>query len=105
MKINSRKEFEKYLDSLNFSIGIYLIIQDVTTEVIEDIYVAKFTNFNEDGSNWYLESPNQLMEYGENFEIESWQTAPFLQFPLERLRIIPEATEMIAYLKEKNSAV
>lgn len=114
-QIKGEKEKQEYFEELIKGTGAYFNVKYPDGEN-EFIWVKKFENWNEDGSHWYLESPNQLMKYPNitsqdlepyydeeddetyespfvhcylkdetAYEIESWQTSPYLpeQFEIE----------------------
>jgi len=61
MKINNEQELQKYLDCHIKYIGSYaLVTYNNHTEVI---WIAKHSNHREDGRNWYLEAPCNILKY------------------------------------------
>jgi len=122
MKINSREERQKILeDYIGEKIGAYAVV--TYNDHTESIWFANMgKSFSEDGSTWFLEAPNQLYTYNiENnkdkryyhrqglvirgnkaYEINSWQTAPFLPDVIDDLTFITE-DECVDYLLSMNS--
>jgi hypothetical protein len=123
INISNKKEKEKYFDEQIKECGAYFNVKYPSGEK-EFIWVKKFENWMNDGSNWYLESPNQLMKYdikdislesyydeeeketlipfehcyidGDTaYEIISWQTSPFL----------PEEFEIEFFTDDEDDAV
>ena len=100
MKINSFKERYNYLESVMKEIdsAYFLVTFDSHTE---PIYINKFKNWDKNG-DWFLESPCQLMKFqlfdeednvvnGKyHYEIESFQSVPFLPDKLDEMVMISE---------------
>jgi len=121
MKINSKEERQKYLEeNIGDDIGSYALV--TYDNHIESIWIANMGNsFSDDGKNWYLESPNQLytseiddkqtrsyyndcgfiIRENKAYEINSWQTAPFLPDVIDDLTLISEK-ECLNWLIEQD---
>jgi hypothetical protein len=126
IKIRSEQEKERYFNEQIKEDGAYFNVKYQSGEK-EFIWVKKFENWTSDGSNWYLESPNQLMKYDikgislepyydeeeketytpfehcyieENtaYEINSWQTSPFLPEEFEIEFVTDDESEAIKYM-------
>jgi hypothetical protein len=97
IKLFNKKDREQYLDSKIENTGAYFLVK--YENVTELLWFAQYKNFNEDGSDWYLESPCSLKrveltnvedefyylnigyivkEDGYAYEVDSPQVAPFL---------------------------
>jgi hypothetical protein len=126
IKIRNEQEKERYFnDEINTG-GAYFNIKYPSGEK-EFIWVRKFNNFTSDGSTWYLEFPNQLMKhditgislvpyYDEEdnetyipfdhcyinetiaYEINSWQTSPFLPEEFEIEFVTDDEIEAIKHM-------
>jgi hypothetical protein len=97
IKIANKKELEKYLESKIDNIGAYFVV--LHNNVIELLWFTQYKNWNEDGSNWYLEAPCYMnresifLEPGKiycsntkdgfGYEIDSPQVSPFLPENIE----------------------
>lgn len=126
IKIQNEQEKERYFNEQIKKDGAHFSVKYPTGEK-EFIWVKKFTNWNSDGSNWYLESPNCLVRYnieGESlepyydeeegetytpfehcyidgnyaYEIDSMQTSPFLPNEFEIEFITDTEIEAIQYM-------
>ena len=123
MKINSCQERYKYLKHRikNKSCGSFaLVTYNGHTETIWIANMGK--GFNKNKSRYYLEAPNQLNTYditdetrkdfeeynciirgNKAYEINSWQTAPFLPKVLDDLKLISEDECLDWLLKHENN--
>lgn len=114
MKINSFKERYNYLESVmkEMDSSYFLVTFDSHTE---PIYINKFKNWDKNG-DWFLEAPCQLMKFqlfdeednvvnGKyHYEIESFQSVPFLPDKLDNLTMISEK-ECIDYMIKMGSVI
>lgn len=128
LKIRNEHEKEKYFNEHIKEDGAHFKVKYLSGEE-EFIWVKRFEEWKQDGSNWYLESSNQLMKHditGVNlepyhcaeddeiyipfdhcyvreeiaYEIVSWQTSPFLPDEFEIEFITSDETEAIKYMIE-----
>ncbi|WGT37727.1 hypothetical protein QH639_18075 [Lysinibacillus sp. 1 U-2021] len=91
IKINSIKEKEEYFASTIKKHGAYFNVTYHNGDT-EFIWVTLYERFNEDGSNWYLEAPNDLRKYkysDDSLELyydeedEEWYDSPYLHMHIE----------------------
>lgn len=126
IKIRSKQEKERYFNEKIKDDGAYFNVTYLSGKK-EFIWVKKFKNWTSEGSNWYLESPNHLMKHDvkgislepyydeeENetytpfehcyidgniaYEIDSWQTAPFLPDEFEIELVTNDEIEATKYM-------
>lgn len=126
IKIRNEQEKERYFDEQIKGDGAYFNVKYPSGDM-EFIWVKKFRNWRADGSNWHLESPNQLMKHDitnvslepyfdeeENetyipfehcyiegntaYEINSWQTSPFLPEEFEVQFVTDNETDAIKFM-------
>lgn len=110
MKINNKEELQNFLELNIKNIGSYALV--TYNNHTQPIWIAKYENWKEDGSDWFLESPCEIYsfnydlsnkehlecikEYGfiiknnSVYEIVSPQVAPFLPNELDDLTLISE---------------
>jgi hypothetical protein len=130
IEIRNVQEKEAYFNEQIKDSGAYFNVKYPYGEK-EFIWVKKFENWTSNGSNWFLESPNQLMKYDikgislepyydekENetfipfdqcyihgniaYEIISWQTSPFLPEEFEIEFVTDDEIEAIKYMIKLN---
>ena len=61
MKINNENEKQKFLELNIKSIGSYALV--TYNNQTEAIWITRYQDHCEDGSDWFLESPCGLMRY------------------------------------------
>jgi hypothetical protein len=126
IKIKNGQEKKNYFNEQIKKGGAYFNVKYTSGEK-EFIWVKKFVNWNLDGTDWYLESPNKLIKHetdeeslkpyfdeeeneiyvpfehcyvNENvaYEIDSMQTSPFLPEEFEIEFITDIENEAIKYM-------
>lgn len=76
---------QEFLKTLNIDVGIYALV--TYNERKEAIYFSK--HFNE-SEQWFLESPCELFQYGDEYEIENFQCSPYLPEEVEAIETISQ---------------
>ena len=61
-RINNTEEKEKFFKDNITGAGSYAIIAHDSGKT-ESVWITRYQNWNEDGSDWFLESPNILRKY------------------------------------------
>lgn len=121
MNFNTSQELQEYLNEVIQDVGAYALVNH--NGITESVWFANMgTTFNQSDSKliWFLEAPNQLYTYpcedekskkfnielgniirdDKAYEIISWQCAPFLNYPIDDLKLISEE-ECLDYLLKK----
>lgn len=116
IKIRNEQEKEQFFNEHIKKDGAYFNVK-YPNGGTEFIWVKKFENWKEDGSNWFLEYLNQLMKHNVTeeglkpyyfeqcyiegnfaYEINSWQTSPFLPEEFEIEFVTDIETKAVQYM-------
>lgn len=126
IKIENEQDKDNYFQEQIKEDGAYFKVKYLNGEE-EFIWVKKFNNWRDDGSSWYLESPNHLIKYditgvslepyydeedeetyipyehcyiegNTAYEIDSLQTSPFLPEKFQIEFVAIDGTEVIKYI-------